>query len=251
VDMQEPVYGSTDTQFSDFLAPAMIALITFAHSIGITAIAFVRERLESTMDRIFAAGVSSATIIAAHFVTHSLISLVQNTLLLGTVLLFHVPIEGSIPLVFFLLLIMGWTGMSFGLLISSVAEQERDATQMSLASFFPALLMSGVMWPAEAIPNYLSWFSISLPTTNTANAMRSVMIRGWDPSHKAVWLAFVVCAAWAFTLLSIASWRLKSVDKQGPLKRARSMRALEKFRREQAASAQHAVQGGVPTPRGN
>lgn len=46
------------------------ALMTYAHAIGITAIAFVRERCDSTMDRIFAAGVRAPSIIVAHFLTH-------------------------------------------------------------------------------------------------------------------------------------------------------------------------------------
>jgi len=212
VVVEPAVYGSSNTKFSDFLAPAMIALMTFAHSIGITAIAFVRERLDATIDRIFAAGVASSTIIIAHLLTHTILSMVQTGLLLGTVLLFEIPIQGYIVVVFCLLLLTSWSGMSLGLLISSVAQDERDAMQLSLASFFPAMLLSGVLWPVEAIPQWFSWLSLALPTTHIASAMRSIMIRGWDLRYEDVWMAYVIAAAWTVVMLCTAVWRLKSVD---------------------------------------
>ena len=79
-----PVYGKVNGKFSNFLAPGLITLIAFAHSIGMTAIgktrekcgnnvckAFVREKVECTIDRIFAAGVKPAAIIIGHFITNS------------------------------------------------------------------------------------------------------------------------------------------------------------------------------------
>ena len=148
----EPVYGTRDTKFTDFLAPGMIALIAFAHSIGITAIAFVRERHDGTLDRVFAAGVPPRVVIAGHFLTHATIVTIQITVLLFiSTVVFGIAIQGSWILAFLILVCLGFVGMSFGLVISGAANDEAGAVQIAIGLFFPALLLSGVIWPKEAV----------------------------------------------------------------------------------------------------
>lgn len=57
---------------------------------------------------------------------------------------------------------------------------------MALGSFFPVLLLSGVLWPLEAIPQGLRYISYGLPTTWAVEAMRSLMLRGWGIFHQQV-----------------------------------------------------------------
>jgi ABC-2 type transport system permease protein len=117
-----------------------------------TAIEFVREKIDYTIDRIFAAGVSSPTVILAHFFTHSIVLIIQVTLLLLVAIFgFKIAVEGSVVLVVALLLLLGSTGMAFGLFVSSVARNEADAMQVAMASFFPSMMLSGILWPTEAV----------------------------------------------------------------------------------------------------
>jgi ABC-type multidrug transport system ATPase subunit/ABC-type multidrug transport system permease subunit len=209
VQIEPPIYGTLSTKFMNFLAPGMITAITFAHAIGITALAFVREKMDGSLDRVFAGGVRSASIICGHFLTHSLVLIIQTTLLLVVaVFFFKVPVEGSLVYLFSLTLLLGFVGMSYGLVISSVCNSERDAVQLALASFFPLLLLSGIIWPVEAIPRWFSWFSLAMPTTWAANAMRSVMIRGWGISWPQVWMSYTVAGAWAIFFIFVASVNL-------------------------------------------
>jgi len=206
VEVDEAIYGSVDVKFKNFLAPGMIALICFAHSIGITAVAFVREKNDGTMDRIYAAGVTSKSIILGHYVISNVILILQTSMLLTLVVfLFQVSIKGNIIWVIFMLLSLGGVGMCLGLVISGAATIETEAVQLSLSAYFPALLMSGVIWPLESIPNWISWLSHSLPTTWAAQALRSIMIRGWGITDQQIWLAYVIILAWGIGLISIAS----------------------------------------------
>jgi len=151
-----PVYGSTTIKFSSFLAPGIITTAIFAHSIGLTAIAFIRERMEATMDRISAAGVSSTTFIVAHFFAHLMTLVIQcAVLLLTTVFIVKIEIIGLIIHVVLILIILGSSGMALGLVISSLANKESEAIQVAMAAFFPALLLSGILWPIEAVSTSL------------------------------------------------------------------------------------------------
>eukprot|EP01133_Synstelium_polycarpum_P005269 gene5269-6105_t len=213
VSIQPPVYGRTSTTFISFLAPGMIALITFAHSIGITAVSFVREKVDGSLDRIFAVGISAKTILMGHFLAHVFLLLIQTAvLMLLSVFGFHVPIEGNIALVILMLIILGFVGMSLGLVISSIAKIETEAIQLSLATFFPALLLSGVMWPVQAIPKWFIWLSWSLPTTWAAEALRDIMIRGASITFTNVWKAYLIVLSWAVGLMILASLLLQEKE---------------------------------------
>ena len=82
--------------------------------------------------------------------------------------------------------------------------------QLALGSFFPALLLSGVIWPVQAIPPYLRWMSLALPTTWAASAGRDVMSRGWGLADREVWLGLLVIAGWNVVMFVIAATRLRT-----------------------------------------
>jgi len=211
----DPIYGDNNIKFTNFLAPGMLCLIIFAHSIGIPAIAFVRERIDGSLDRVFAAGVPSSIIIAGHFMTHILINILQILLLLVIALWgLKLKIVGNIGVAFLVLFLLGITGMSFGLFIAGIANDEISAVQIAIASFFPSLLLSGTIWPVEAIPKWFSWISYSLPTTWSGQAMRSIMIRGWGLEHREVYEAIGITAAWATGFFIMATLLVVETDKR-------------------------------------
>ncbi len=104
---------------------------------------------------------------------------------------------------------MGVTGMMLGLVISSVCEEEREAMQLALGSFFPAQLLSGIIWPIEAVPMGLRYISYCLPTTWAAGAMRSIMSRGWGITEFDVWIGYVVASIWVAVFFIFATRGLK------------------------------------------
>jgi ABC-type multidrug transport system permease subunit len=102
--------------------------------------------------------------------------------------------------------------MMYGLLVSTYADDERMAMQIGLGAFFPALLLSGVIWPLEGIPVPLVYISYCLPSTWTAEAMRSVFSRGWGLEHSAVYYAFLFSAGYVlfFYFLSAKGLRART-----------------------------------------
>ena len=78
--------------------------------------------------------------------------------------------------------------MSFGFLISSLCDSQAVAMQLSIGSFYPCLLLSGILWPLEGMPGWLQVISMFLPNTMACQAMRDIMLRGWDIFHQEVYL---------------------------------------------------------------
>ncbi|KAK5576680.1 hypothetical protein RB653_007824 [Dictyostelium firmibasis] len=208
------VYGNPNSKFIDFLAPGMVCLISFAHAISITSVSFVKEKVDGSLDRLFAYGVRTSSIVFGHFLGHLPLLLVQITvLLLIAIYGFNVPIEGNIVLVFLMTVSLAFVGMSLGLVISAVSRVETEAIQLSLGVYFPTLICSGTLWPLQSLPNWFVWFPNILPATHAGNAMRDIMLKGVGLEYKEVWVAFLVVLSWLIGLIFIATLALNEKDK--------------------------------------
>ncbi|MDP6906195.1 MAG: ABC transporter permease [Candidatus Thalassarchaeaceae archaeon] len=206
----DPIYGEKDPAFIDFLAPGIMTLVCFMFSTILTSMAFVGERYDGTLDRVFAAGTKSSEVLFGHLAAFTIILVGQVSVVIGiSAWGFDIPIEGSVPLLFSICLLLGWAAMCLGLVISSKAKSEFQAMQLNMPMMFPVLLLSGILWPVQALPNWLQPVSWILPSTWTAEACRSIMIRGWGLEAESVVMAIIANSIFAVLMLFIASRTLK------------------------------------------
>lgn len=123
---------------------------------ALTSSALIVERTEGLLDRSWVAGVTPVEVLMSHVVTQFVVMVGQTILvLLFMLVVYDVNCEGEIIWVICLTILQGLCGMCFGFLISAVCELERNAIQLALGSFYPTLLLSGVIWPLEGMPDVL------------------------------------------------------------------------------------------------
>ncbi len=118
---------------------------------------------------------------------------------------FEVPAEGPLTWVVILTLLQGTCGMAFGLVISALCDNEQDAIQLALGSFYPNLLLSGIIWPLEGMPQQLRYLSYALPQTYACEAMRGILSRGWGLEWPQVWIGYGVTLAWTVVLMFLSA----------------------------------------------
>ncbi|VEN55381.1 unnamed protein product [Callosobruchus maculatus] len=118
------------------------------------------------------------------------------------IVIFKVQCCGSLVLVVVLTLLQGLCGMCIGFFISAICSDESSAIQMALGSFYPTILLSGVIWPIESMPLYLRYVAIVLPLTLATSAMRSIMLRGWEIYWPEVYWGYVATCSWIVFLLT-------------------------------------------------
>ena len=139
--------------------------------------------------------------------------LIQSLSLLFVVLVvFSIDLEGSFLLVLFVTIIIGIGGMMWGLIISSLARDERSAVQIAMGSILPFLLLSGIIWPIEAIPKGMRVISNVLITTWGAEVMRSIFTRGWGLENEGVWEGILISFAWVLGGFILALPGLRNKD---------------------------------------
>lgn len=210
LELADPVYGEKDPAFIDFLAPGIMTMVCFLFSLILTTMAFVGERYDGTLDRIFAAGTRPSEVLIGHLsaFTTILVGQVAVVILIAT-LGFDITIKGSVILLFILGMLLGWAAMCLGLFVSSKAASEFQAMQINMPVLFPVLLLSGILWPVEALPTWIQPLSWALPTTWTAEGFRSIMLRGWGLESTEVQIALAYNFLFAVAALFIASRTLK------------------------------------------
>ncbi|CAL8085669.1 unnamed protein product [Orchesella dallaii] len=210
----EPIYGTANSNFREFMAPGIILSIIFFMSVALTGSAFITERKEGMLKRTLVSGVTTGEIITAHMLTQY-VTMAGQTLLVLVVMIwaFNVTIEGSTCLAVLLTLAQGTCGMAYGFLISCVCTEERNAIQMALGSFYPNLLLSGVVWPFESMPLLVRQMAAYLPQTMACEAMRSIFSRGWSFTHPKVWSGFAVSIGWSGVFWILALILAKSKKK--------------------------------------
>lgn len=204
IKQEEPVYGVREPTFTEFMAPGVLLSIAFLAAVALTAIALVQERKEGSLERCLVAGVSSTEFIMSHVITQLLVLHVQIFLLLiFTFLVFEIPSQGPFFWVIELTLLQSACGMAFGLMISAMTKEETSATMLALGSFYPNLLLSGTVWPTQAMPDAMRYFAYSLPQTIPIESLRYILSRGWDITYPEVATGFAVTIAWtSFFLVS-------------------------------------------------
>jgi len=203
----EMVYGE-DAEFIDFFAPGVMGLAAMMVTFMLSIVSFVHERATGTLDRLLATPVTEGEIVAGYALALGVVGLVQSTVILLTaVLLFQVDIVGNALLVLFIIFILGAGSQGLGFLLSSNARTEFQAVQFMPIILFPSILLAGVFWPIEAVPELLRPVSYFIPLTYAVGGCRSVMIRGWGIGD--VWLEIAVLAGFAIVMLLLSTYSLK------------------------------------------
>nr|CAD7448675.1 unnamed protein product [Timema bartmani] len=207
---ENPIYGSNEPSFTDFVAPGVILTIVFFLAVALTSSALIIERTEGLLDRSWVAGVTPFEILFSHVMTQFVVMCGQTALvLIFMILVFGVQCKGDIVSVVVLTILQGLCGMCFGFVISAICELERNAIQLALGSFYPTLLLSGVIWPVEGMPCVLRYISLGLPLTLATTSLRSMLTRGWTIVEPDVYNGFIATLLWIIIFLTISMLVLK------------------------------------------
>ncbi|WP_323845349.1 ABC transporter permease [Microbulbifer magnicolonia] len=194
------------------IVPGLIGIILTMTMVMFTSVAIVRERERGNMELLIATPVSRAELMLGKVLPYGIIGLIQTSLiLLLGMLLFEVPIRGSVLDVYCSAMLLILANLSMGLLISTRAQSQFQAMQMTFFVFLPSILLSGFMFPFDGMPRPAQWLAEILPLTHFLRLIRGIMLRGADLSDLwPEWLALVVFIALMMTL-AIVRFR-KSLD---------------------------------------
>jgi ABC-2 type transport system permease protein len=129
-------------------------------------------------------------VMTGKIVPYILIGLLQVTIVLVLArLLFSVPIQGSITVLYLSVLLFIAANLMLGLTISSVARNQLQAMQMTFFFFLPSMLLSGFMFPFRGMPGWAQLIGEALPLTHFLRIVRGVLLKanGWAEIWPEAW----------------------------------------------------------------
>ena len=172
------IYGY-DLEMMDSVGPAVLGLVVFFFTFITAAISFLRERTQGSLEKFMVSPLSRPEMVAGYLLGFSLFALLQSaTTFLVVVFVFDVPMNGSPLTAFATILLLGAGALVLGAFLSNFAKTEYQVVQFIPMVILPQVVLSGVWWPLESIPDFIRPISRILPLTYSSDALRAVMLKG-------------------------------------------------------------------------
>jgi ABC-2 type transport system permease protein len=188
-----------------FVVPGLVGVILTMTMIMFTSMAIVRERERGTLEQLIVSPVGRVELVVGKIVPYIVIGYVQMSLILGVgSLVFRVPLQGSLPLLYALSSVFIAANLALGLFFSTVAKTQQQAMQMSFFFLLPNILLSGFMFPYEGMPRPAQWLSEALPLTHFLRIVRGITLKGAvfpDVRFEFMWLSLILLALVVFSSL--------------------------------------------------
>jgi ABC-2 type transport system permease protein len=191
-----------------YIVPGIIGVLLSMTLLLIMSMAVVRERERGTFEQLIVTPIDKTSLMLGKIVPFVVVGYVQMTVILalGT-LLFRTPIRGSIALLYAITLAFMMANLAIGLLVSTVARTQTQAMQLGFFFLLPNILLSGFMFPREAMPEVAQWMGALLPLTYYLDVLRGILLKGIGIEY--LWRQTLVLLAIAVVLFAISVRRFR------------------------------------------
>jgi len=211
---QDPFNLEIETLFNPdkietwFFLPGVVGILIMQVALILTSTTVVRERENNTLEQLLVSPMTRSQFILGKIIPYVIIALIDFYAILGfSWLVFDLPAPGSHPVLFLLALTYLAALISMGLAISTISQTQQQAIFLSIFVLIPSILLSGFIFPIEAMPFYVQPVAYIIPFTYFVDIIRGVLLKG----NYFIELVpeFLALAAFAvvFTLFSILRFR--------------------------------------------
>ncbi|MCU8093926.1 ABC transporter permease [Shewanella sp. SM20] len=188
------------------IVPGLLGVILTMTMVMFTSAAIVREREQGNMEFLITTPVRPLELMLGKIVPYVMVGFVQVTIILSAGhLLFDVPIRGGLDSIALAAMLFICASLTLGLVISTIAKTQLQSMQMTVFILLPSILLSGFMFPYEAMPIAAQWIAEALPATHFMRMSRAIVLHDaqvMDLQFDALWMIGFTCIG-----LLIASMR--------------------------------------------
>jgi ABC-2 type transport system permease protein len=179
IDLRQRAWYNPELKSKNYNVPGVIAMVIMLTSLLLTSMAVVREREIGTMEQLMVTPLKPAELILGKTIPFAIIAFFDMVLVtVFGVLVFDIPIRGSLLLLplstaIYLLSILG-----IGLVISTVAKTQQQALMSTFLFYMPAVLLSGFMFPIENMPDFFQYLTYANPLRYFLIIIRGLFLKG-------------------------------------------------------------------------
>ncbi len=193
-----------------YMVPAILGIIVTMTMVMMTAIAIVREKERGTLEQLLVTPIKSYELMIGKIIPNILLGYLQITVALVVAsTVFHVPIRGSLLQLYLLTLFFITASLGLGLLISNIAKSQMQAFQMSFFVFLPSIMLSGFLFPREAMPAIIYYLSHAIPLTYYLIIIRGIVLKGIGFGYLVPQILSLLVFSIILLAISIAKFKKK------------------------------------------
>ncbi len=211
---QDPFKLEIETLFNPdkvetwFFLPGVVGILIMQVALILTSTTVVRERENNTLEQLLVSPMTRSQFILGKIIPYVIIGLIDFYAILGfSWLVFDLPLPNSQALLFLLAVAYLAALISMGLAISTISQTQQQAIFLSIFVLIPSILLSGFIFPIEAMPSYIQPVAYIIPFTYFVDIIRGILLKG--NSLVELIPQFLALAAFAvlFTTFSILRFR--------------------------------------------
>jgi ABC-2 type transport system permease protein len=173
-----------------FIVPGLMGVILSMTLVLMTGLAITRERERGTMENLLAMPIRPLEVLSGKIVPYIAIGMLQvSIILVAAWLMFDVPFEGSLITFYCAALFFIAASLTVGISLSSLAQNQLQAMQLTMFYFLPNILLSGFMFPFQGMPRWARIIGEVLPLTHFNRLVRGILLKGngWADLWTDVW----------------------------------------------------------------
>jgi ABC-2 type transport system permease protein len=209
LDLRPRVWFNADLESKNFIIPGLIAVIMGLIAALLTSLTVAREWERGTMEQLISTPVKASELIIGKLVPYFVVGMLDVLIaVLMAVFLFHVPLRGSVTLLFATAALFIVGTLAQGILISVLARGQLLASQIAMVStFLPAFLLSGFMFAISNMPPVVQAITYIVPARYFVSLVKGIYLRG--VGLAVLWPDVVFLAVFAAVVLAFAMLKLK------------------------------------------
>ncbi len=161
------------------IVPGLVGTILTMTMLIFTALSVTREIERGTMENLLSMPIKPIEVMFGKIIPYVLVGFIQASLIVSIgVLLFGVPVQGSLIMLALLSTLFITTNLSIGYTFSTIVQNQLQAMQLSMMFFLPSILLSGFMFPFAGMPVWAQYLGEGLPLTHYVRIVRAIMLKG-------------------------------------------------------------------------
>ena len=211
LEVHPRVWFNTDLESRNFIVPGLISVIMMIIAALLTSLTVAREWEQGTMEQLVATPVTGPELVLGKLLPYFVIGMVDLSVAVAMgKYLFHVPMRGSLPLLFGIAAVFLVGALSLGMLFSVAARSQLSASQLAMAfTFLPAYLLSGFVFSIDSMPPAVRAVTYLVPSRYFVKVIKGIYLKGVGLGTLAVDTALLLVFAAGMVMAATRLIRMK------------------------------------------
>jgi ABC-2 type transport system permease protein len=212
IESRSRVWFNPDLHSRNYFVPGVVVNIITLVTLSLTAMAIVREKEIGTMEQLMVTPIRPIELILGKALPFVLIGFWDMLLVVAaSLVIFHVPFQGSFLLLCFASFLFLLTSLGAGLFISTVSRTQQQAMMATFLFFQPFFMLSGFSFPVRNMPEMVQWLTYLNPVRYFLEIVRGIFLRG--SGIDTLWRELAALAIFGVVILTASTMRFhKSLE---------------------------------------